>query len=41
MFSIRTSVLKMYDYSKLTIIIPTLNEAKNIKILIGKLILKI
>ncbi len=28
----------MYDYSKLTIIIPTLNEAKNIKILIGKLL---
>ena len=28
----------MYNYSKLTIIIPTLNEAKNIKILIGKLL---
>ncbi|MCL4404384.1 glycosyltransferase [Candidatus Marsarchaeota archaeon] len=28
----------MYEYSNLTIIIPTLNEAKNIKILISKLL---
>lgn len=28
----------MYNYSKLTIIIPTLNEAKNIKILIARLL---
>jgi len=31
-------VISMYDYSRLTIIIPTLNEAKNIKILMAKLL---